>query len=62
MGNHHKHECGICDQEKKEGIYLYHFYICLECEKELLLTNPQDEGYQYYVEKLRAINQSIYTI
>ncbi|WP_035724707.1 sigma factor G inhibitor Gin [Gracilibacillus boraciitolerans] len=57
-----KHVCGICDQTKKEGIFLYQLYICSECEKEILSIKSQDENYQYYVEKLRAINQSIYTI
>ncbi|WP_058305623.1 sigma factor G inhibitor Gin [Gracilibacillus massiliensis] len=62
MGNNSKHICGICDQTKEEGIYLYQLYICRECEKEILSIHPQDDNYQYYVEKLRAINQSTYTI
>ncbi|MGN8648204.1 sigma factor G inhibitor Gin [Gracilibacillus sp. HCP3S3_G5_1] len=60
--NVHPHICGICDQAKHEGIFLYQLYICNECEKEIVSISPKDENYQYYVEKLRAVNQSSYTI
>ncbi|UOQ83827.1 sigma factor G inhibitor Gin [Gracilibacillus salinarum] len=62
MGNNNMHCCGICNQMRTEGILLFGFYICHECEKEIVATNPSDESYQYYVEKLRSINQSSYTI
>ncbi|UOQ50516.1 sigma factor G inhibitor Gin [Gracilibacillus caseinilyticus] len=47
---------------RTEGILLFGFYICHECEQEIVATNPSDASYQYYVEKLRSINQSSYTI
>ncbi|SFM51304.1 Inhibitor of sigma-G Gin [Gracilibacillus orientalis] len=61
MGNS-IHICGICNQTKEDGIFLYQLYICEECEKKIISTSPKDENYQYYVEKIRAINQSSYTI
>ncbi|PWU67855.1 MULTISPECIES: sigma factor G inhibitor Gin [Gracilibacillus] len=50
--------CGVCDQSKKDGIYLYHMFICHECEKEIVATNPSDSHYDYFVKKLKAINQT----
>ncbi|MFC4403550.1 sigma factor G inhibitor Gin [Gracilibacillus xinjiangensis] len=54
--------CGICDKTKKEGIYLYQLFICAECEKEIVATDPSDEVYSIYVKKLKAINQSTFTM
>ena len=56
------HICGICNQTKEDGFFLYQLYICQECEEKIISTSPKDENYQFYVEKLRAINQSSYTI
>lgn len=50
--------CGICDQEKYRGIHLYNMYICNECEKEIIQTEPNEQKYQYFLEKLRSINQA----
>lgn len=49
--------CGICDEEKTEGYYLYKMYICTACEQKLIRTDPTDERYQYYIRKLKQINQ-----
>ncbi|WP_163539402.1 sigma factor G inhibitor Gin [Gracilibacillus sp. YIM 98692] len=54
--------CGICEKEKEDGIFLYHFFICSECEKEIVNTKPGESNYQMFVKKLRAINQSSYTL
>ena len=45
--------CHICEEEKVEGIYLLVSFICTDCEKEMLNTAPEDEKYQYYVERLK---------
>ncbi|GAB2563808.1 sigma factor G inhibitor Gin [Gracilibacillus alcaliphilus] len=62
--NHHKthYRCGVCDQRKSNGIFLYQMYLCQECEQEILAIHPHDDHYQFYVKKLRAINQSTHTI
>ncbi len=62
MGNSNKHVCGICNQTKEGGIHIYQLYICRACEEEILSVHPKDDNYQYYVEKMRAINQITYTI
>ncbi|QXE01764.1 sigma factor G inhibitor Gin [Terribacillus sp. DMT04] len=49
--------CGICDQEKKEGIQLYRLFICRECEQKIVHTEPKDVQYHYFVKKLRNLNQ-----
>ncbi|GEN31254.1 hypothetical protein HNQ35_001759 [Cerasibacillus quisquiliarum] len=51
-------KCGICNEEKTEGYYLYKMYICIECEQKLIRTDPTDEKYRYYIRKLEQINQS----
>lgn len=50
--------CQICQEEKKEGIVIYQAFICSECEQEMIMTEPEDERYQYFVKKLKAINQT----
>ncbi|KAB8126534.1 sigma-G inhibitor, Gin [Gracilibacillus oryzae] len=54
--------CGVCDKPKDDGIYLYQLFICSECEKDIVTTEPDDAAYSVYVKKLRAINQSTFTI
>lgn len=46
-------QCKICEEWKEEGIYLLISFICTSCEKEMLETEPGDEHYQYYVERLK---------
>ncbi|WP_407272227.1 sigma factor G inhibitor Gin [Radiobacillus sp. PE A8.2] len=53
----HNETCGICDQEKAEGYHLYNLFICCECEQKMIHTEPQDSQYNYYLEKLRNLNQ-----
>ncbi|WP_066185767.1 MULTISPECIES: sigma factor G inhibitor Gin [Gracilibacillus] len=62
--NDHKtyHRCGVCEQRKNNGIFLYQMYLCHECEQEIISVRPDEDHYSYYVGKLRAINQSTYTI
>jgi hypothetical protein len=49
--------CQICNEMKVKGITLYTTFICSECEKEMIQTEPGDEKYQFFIEKLRVINQ-----
>lgn len=41
--------CGICDQEKQEGIHLYRLFICKECEQKIIQTEPKEVQYHYFV-------------
>ncbi len=49
--------CPICNEEKPEGITIYNTFICLDCEKDMIQTEPSEVKYQYYIEKLKVINQ-----
>jgi len=50
-------ECVICDERKEKGIYLYTSFICTECEYNMIHTEPREEKYNYYVKKLKHMNQ-----
>lgn len=54
-----KAKCGICEQVKEDGYYIYHMYICATCEQAIIHTDPTDESYHLYVDKLKAINHSL---
>jgi len=49
--------CGICEEKKAKGIHLYHLFICIECEYNMIHTEPREEKYPYYLRKLKKINQ-----
>ena len=49
--------CGICEEEKVEGIHLYRLFICCECERNMIYTEPREEKYNYYLQKLKNISQ-----
>ncbi len=46
--------CKICDVPKRSGLHLMHAFICSDCEKEILQTSPEEERYQYYVDRLKV--------
>lgn len=50
-------QCGICEEEKGNGIFLYRLFICHECERNMIHTEPREEKYNYYLQKLKNINQ-----
>ncbi|SET74458.1 Inhibitor of sigma-G Gin [Oceanobacillus limi] len=50
-------QCGICEEKKRNGIHLYNMFICTECEYNMIHTEPREEKYQYYLRKLKNINQ-----
>jgi hypothetical protein len=49
--------CGICEEEKAKGIHLYTMFICTDCEYNMIHTEPREEKYNYYLRKLKNINQ-----
>lgn len=49
--------CGICEEEKNKGILVYRLFICDECERNMIHTEPKEEKYRYYLKKLKNINQ-----
>lgn len=50
--------CGICEEQKEHGIHLYTLFICRDCEYNMLHTEPHEEKYRYYVQKLKNMNQT----
>ncbi|OZI12144.1 hypothetical protein CEW92_08240 [Bacillaceae bacterium SAS-127] len=52
------HICMVCEQNKQEGIYIYQAFICKECERKVLQTEPEEEAYAHFVKKLRKIRIS----
>lgn len=49
--------CGICEEKKEVGIFLYKLFICSECERNMIHTEPREAKYEYYLKKLKNINQ-----
>lgn len=49
--------CGICEEKKERGIHLYTLFICCECEQNIIHTEPREEKYNYYLQKLKNMNQ-----
>ncbi|MCY0875672.1 MAG: sigma factor G inhibitor Gin [Firmicutes bacterium] len=47
--------CMICEQAGKEGIHILSQFICLECEREIVNTGVDDDLYDYFVERMRAL-------
>jgi len=46
-------KCSICDDEQLEGIFIRTVFICTGCEHNMIHTEPREEKYQYYVQKLK---------
>lgn len=53
-----REKCIICEEQTNEGIKLYTTFICLSCEHTLIHTEPREEKYNYYVKKLKHLNDS----
>jgi hypothetical protein len=49
-------KCIICEANKMTGIHLWKQFLCVECEKEIISTDPDDEQYRYYLKKLKTIS------
>ncbi|GKU85044.1 sigma factor G inhibitor Gin [Niallia sp. NCCP-28] len=47
--------CLICEKQKPLGIHLYHSFICLDCEMDIINTKTSDQKYQFYVRRLKQV-------
>lgn len=45
--------CIVCEEEKQLGIHLYLSFICTDCEIKMIHTEPRDQLYDFYVERLK---------
>ncbi|KKB39376.1 sigma factor G inhibitor Gin [Bacillus thermotolerans] len=50
-------ECIVCEEEKKEGMYICSSFVCKECEQEMVNTEPEESKYKEFVKKLRKIRK-----
>ena len=48
-------QCVICDEHKGKGIHLYTSFICMDCERDIIITDTSDPKYKYYLSKLKKI-------
>ncbi|KJE27699.1 sigma factor G inhibitor Gin [Geobacillus thermoleovorans] len=53
--NQREHVCIVCEQEKKEGIFLFGHFLCLDCNQAIVQTNTDDPNYSFYVRQLRKM-------
>lgn len=53
--------CIICEEEKEKGFHLYTSFICIDCEKEIVQTETNQNMYKYYIKQLSKViyNQNI---
>lgn len=49
--------CGICEEVKQEGLQIYRLFLCRDCERNMIHTEPREEKYAYYLAKLKNIKQ-----
>ncbi|UCZ53287.1 sigma factor G inhibitor Gin [Bacillus shivajii] len=58
----HSQECLICKEEKQKGIHLLTYFICKNCEKNVVESVAEDDDYQHYVEQLRKVRDQLIPI
>ncbi|MDQ0258005.1 hypothetical protein J2S74_005468 [Evansella vedderi] len=52
-------ECLICEMEKDLGIHLLNYFICKECEHEIVTTETDNSNYGYYLERLKKVREAL---
>lgn len=55
MEEHPEHTCIICEQRKRDGIFIVSEFICDTCEAEMVHTDAQDAKYNYFVHQMKQI-------
>ncbi|WAA09507.1 sigma factor G inhibitor Gin [Fervidibacillus albus] len=50
--------CVICEEEKLDGYYLCSFFICLECEREIVHTEVGQPAYNRFIQQLKKAMSS----
>ncbi|MGI6319075.1 MAG: sigma factor G inhibitor Gin [Dethiobacteria bacterium] len=52
---HETQRCLFCNQQKNAGINILMFFICLDCEREIVATSPFDLKYLVFLEKIKKL-------
>lgn len=47
--------CLFCSKQVRQGLRIFSFILCAECEETLVCTSPTEPGYLAFVEKLKTI-------
>lgn len=47
--------CIVCKQPKSEGIRIWEQFVCVQCEREIVSTEVEDEKYSFYIERMKKI-------
>lgn len=47
--------CVVCECQTSDGIHILSQFICADCEREMVLTEVDDELYAFFVARLRTI-------
>lgn len=51
-------KCIVCDEAQKHGIHLYTSFICTDCEKAMINTDPTDPTYKYFINQLKVVTEA----
>lgn len=55
MNEYSDNVCIICEQHKKEGIYIVSEFICESCEAEMVHTDVKDDKYHFFIHQMKQI-------
>jgi hypothetical protein len=47
--------CIVCKHSKSEGIRIWEQFVCVECERDIVTTEVEDEKYSFYIERMKKI-------
>ncbi|CAH1226958.1 MULTISPECIES: sigma factor G inhibitor Gin [Paenibacillus] len=50
-----EHVCIICEEKKREGIFIVSEFICDACESEMVHTDAQDAKYPFFIHQMKQI-------
>ncbi|ADU28320.1 sigma factor G inhibitor Gin [Evansella cellulosilytica] len=52
-------ECLICEEEKGKGIHLLNYFICTECEHDIVTSDTDNSSYRYYLNRLKKVKEAL---
>lgn len=51
------HYCHVCETSQSEGMFIYYLYVCDQCQKKMIATDPEDPSYRFFIDKLRRMRE-----
>jgi hypothetical protein len=49
------HNCIVCGNGGKEGIFIFNSFVCKHCEQEIVMTDAADDKYSFFIRQMRQI-------